>query len=261
MPTRFLNPAPVFLDLLGLGPVIGGSLAFYERGTTSPKTTWSDPGLFTPNPNPVPLDSSGRSNNEIWLDGEYSVVLRDSLGATIWTRDVVPESAAGGTIPSLLPGQFLTNDGSNLLWQPVRQVPDPSGSANRLLSTDGANLIWVPPPDIPQPPDPDVTEGSGFLQVLDTLQQWGTATIPASGDTNASMQISFPTGYAATPYIGVTVNTQTPTNSGHFVIPAVVSQSPTGFTVIVAASEFQSSTRIQSAVPVSWYAIGKKAAS
>lgn len=259
MSYRFLNPAPVFFNLQGTASAANGTLAFHERGTTTPKTTWSDPGLATPNANPVQLDSSGRSDTQVWLDGEYSVVLRDALGATIWTRDVLPESDAAASIPPLVNGQYLTSDGTNLLWQPVRQVPDPTGSNNNILSTDGANLLWIPMPAIPEPPDPDVSDGAGFLHVLGTLQQWGTGTIGASGAEQASQNVSFATAFDSTPFIALTVNTLTPTNSGHFVVPAVVSQSPSGFTAAVAASEFQSNTRIQNSVPFSWYAIGRKA--
>src|SRR4249919_955462 len=109
---QFFNPAPVFLDLLGLGLLDGGSLTFYDLGTTNPRSTWSDPGLDVGdlNPNPVPLDSAGRANAPIFLDGEYTVVCKDSGGATIWTRDVIPGGDSALSIPTLDSDKFLTND-------------------------------------------------------------------------------------------------------------------------------------------------------
>lgn len=80
---QFYNPAPVFFDLLGIAPVAGGSLAFYEISTTTPKDTWSDVDKITLNVNPVPLDASGRSSLNIFMDGDYTVICTDSLGATI----------------------------------------------------------------------------------------------------------------------------------------------------------------------------------
>ena len=94
---QFYNPAPVFFDLLGIQPVAGGSLYFYEIGTTTPKDTWSDVDMTTLNVNPIPLDASGRSSLNIFMDGDYTVICTDSLGATIWTRDI-PASAAAGEL-------------------------------------------------------------------------------------------------------------------------------------------------------------------
>ncbi|AXI82903.1 hypothetical protein FUT69_10255 [Xylella taiwanensis] len=47
-------------DVQALRPLGGGHLQFYERGTTTPKLTWSDREKSVPNPNLVPLDSAGR---------------------------------------------------------------------------------------------------------------------------------------------------------------------------------------------------------
>src|SRR5690606_6234071 len=138
MARQFLNPAPVLHDILGIDPAFNGSLTFYEIGTTDPKDTWSDYDQTVPNENPVPLDSAARSETQIWLDGEYSVVLRNEDDETVWPRDLRPEQSAGLAIPSLVSDEFLTNDGTNLAWGPVLQVPDPTGFSGRVLSTDGS---------------------------------------------------------------------------------------------------------------------------
>lgn len=139
----------------------GGSLRFYDSGTTDPAETWSDPELNTPNPNPVPLDGAGRPNNDIWGDGSYRVMLMDSQGAVIVTRDNV-SGPQGIPDPSLQSGEFLTNDGTDIFWAPIRQVPNPTGQPDgNVLTTDGAgNIAWEAPPNTRQVPDPTgITDG------------------------------------------------------------------------------------------------------
>lgn len=68
-------------------PLSGGLLYTYAAGTTTPKVTYSDAAGTTPNANPVVLDSRGEAT--VFWDGAYKVVLKDSLGATIYTQDNV----------------------------------------------------------------------------------------------------------------------------------------------------------------------------
>ena len=147
MPFQFFNPAPVFLGLDGLQLAANGSLTFYDVGTTTPRNTWSDYAQTTPNANTITLDPDARSPDQIYMDGDYTVVCKDSLGVVVWTRSIYSPTQAGDAIPALDNGKFLTNDGSNLLWQALLQVPDPTGSANSYLTTDGANLIWTTIPE------------------------------------------------------------------------------------------------------------------
>lgn len=200
MTFRFYNPAPVLHDLLGLEPCAGGTLAFFDRGTTTPRMTWADADKAVPNPNPVPLDSSGRVNNNVWLDGAYSVVLKNAAGATVWTRDVDSGSGAGQAIPALVTGEFLTNDGSNLAWAPVLEVPDPTGAEGHVLTVASGLPAWVPPAEPPVIPDPDIVIGTAppsfRAGVSDSttkiLHQYGTGSAPASGARTTNAAISFP---------------------------------------------------------------------
>lgn len=138
---QFLNPAPVLFTINGVEPVAGGTLSFFDEGTTNPRNTWSDPALTTLNANPLVLDAGGRSSAAIWLDGDYTVVLRDAIGDEVWSRIVRSDVVAGLSIPALAPG-FLTNDLTNLIWQARLEVPDPTGSAGYYLSTDGTGIFW-----------------------------------------------------------------------------------------------------------------------
>lgn len=189
------DPAPVFFDTLGLTakPCAGGSLTFCEVGTTTEKTTWSDPDKTTPNANPVQLDSSGRANTRIWLEGAYTITLRNGDGVVVWDRDVDSGQGSGAAIPALVTGQFLTNDGSNLIWQDVRQVPDPSGSADYILGTDGSNLIWKAPPEAP--PAAEVTSVDRVVIKTGGDTDWqivkGTGTATASGLNQTTLAVEF----------------------------------------------------------------------
>ncbi|AVU02515.1 gp53-like domain-containing protein [Xanthomonas oryzae pv. oryzicola] len=254
MSQRFYNPAPVFADLLGLEPLAGGFLQFYDKGTTTSKGTWSDSDLTVANQNPVPLDSSGRANTNIWLDGAYTVVLRAADGTSVWTRDVDDSAAGGATIPSLQNGQFLSNDGSNLLWGEVLQVPDPTGSSGKILGTDGANLIWEAKPEIPDLP---VENFSGAMKIGTAMIQWGTSTIAASGETVAAGNVNFPRAFSGAPVVTAQSNAAAVTNEGQIPVFAIASTNTTGFSVQVHTDDYgRNGSRISRAVPYSWIAIG-----
>jgi hypothetical protein len=87
MATRLSNPAPQFLDA-NSNPYVGGSLVFFENGTTTPKNVFSDVGGTTPIGNSVTLDARGGVPN-FYGDGAYRVRLLDSSAVQIWERDDV----------------------------------------------------------------------------------------------------------------------------------------------------------------------------
>ncbi|MGH1470173.1 MAG: hypothetical protein ACRBCS_03210 [Cellvibrionaceae bacterium] len=75
--SRFINPVPKFV--YEGEPVTNGKLYFWEVGTNTPKSTYSDPGATIPNINPVSLNADG-TVPEIWLEGNYKVALYDERG-------------------------------------------------------------------------------------------------------------------------------------------------------------------------------------
>ena len=173
----------------------GGSITFYETDLTTLKDTWSNPSLTTLNSNPVVLDASGRPLTDIWGDGSYGAVIKDSLGAVVETANNIQSGVdPGSEIPTLVTDEFLSNNGSNLLWAPVLQVPDPTGFTNNILFTDGSVPYWGP---VPTPADPDIVVGAKSFQAgvsTDTtkfLIQTGTGTAPASGAYQTSLAITF----------------------------------------------------------------------
>ncbi len=260
MSFRILNQAPQYL--LPSGQVnAGGKLYTYETDLTTLKDTWSDEAMTVLNSNPVLMDAAGRTVTDVWGDGEYGVVMTDADDVEIWTRNNVrPDAGAGAVIPALVTGQFLTNDGSVLQWQPVLQPPDPTGSNGYFLTTDGANLLWTPPAD---PPDPDIVVGTGSFQAgvssdpTKYLRQYGADSAPASGGVLTQKAVVFPTPYTATPVIQVT-NAGGTTAAGYYVDVNVIAQSATGFTVAFNGDHgiANGSGNILAPIPFGWSADG-----
>src|SRR5215469_8501591 len=77
------NGEQQFLDANG-DPLAGGFVYMYVPGSTTPKLTYVDQGLTTPNTNPIQLDSSGRAI--IWGSGSYRQVVTDVNGGLIWDQ-------------------------------------------------------------------------------------------------------------------------------------------------------------------------------
>lgn len=262
MSGRFYDPNPVYFDLLSNAPVAGGSLAFYEQGTTTPKGTWSDQALGIPNTNPVQLDSSGRANVNIWLDGAYSVRLLDSLGAVIWTRDVNDGAATASVFPPLEAGKWFTNDGSRVLWADLIQLPDPTGSDGKMVVASGGGYVLQAQPTAPVSPIV-VTDTSvkyvGTSSVI--LEQWGTFSIPASGAQIASGSFNFPVAYATVPNVQVTINRGSGAVAAGFIGDIGATASTTGATVYwdLGVDDVRSQYNLSSPLPVMWRAIGKVA--
>lgn len=253
---RILNQAPQYL--LPDGSVnAGGKLYFFESDLTTPRNTWSDEAMTVLNSNPVVMDSAGRTTTDVWGDGEYGVVMADADDVTIWTRNNV--QAAGGTgttIPALLTGQFLTNDGSTLQWSEIIQVPDPTGSSGEYLTTDGSNVFWaaITPPSVPT-----ITIGATSIQINTILDQWGTGSAPASGFRQTAQTVNFPIAFTGNPHVTVTATTITSCSGGQIAVPAVTSISPTQFTVQFDSDDFgQSNAEFTGAVTFNWRAVGVK---
>lgn len=70
-------------------PLQGGKIYFYETGTTTPKTTYSESTGTTANANPVVLDSRGEAAIYLLGDQAYKMVVKDSDDVTLYTRDPV----------------------------------------------------------------------------------------------------------------------------------------------------------------------------
>lgn len=232
MSFRILNQAPQYL--LADGSVnAGGKLAFYETDLTTPKNTWSDEGLTVLNSNPVIMDAAGRTLTDVWGDdGEYGVVMLDQFDNVIWTRNNVRANDVAGTaIPALEVGKFLSNDGSQVLWDTVRQVPDPTGSAGRVLGTDGSLVFWEPKETVPTLPESGIGDTSSAIRVGEHLLQVGSGSLPATGTQQSTTSVTFPTPFNSA--VGVNVVCQIGPSASMFAMIVVNSVSATGFSVSI----------------------------
>jgi len=157
----FTEPSPQYRDASG-NVCAGGSLKFFASGTLNAQDVFSDSALATNIGATVPLGSDGRATSgtstiTVYLDDslQYRAQLFDANGAKQWDVDQInPQAAVGNTIPALVNGYFLSNDGSQLLWDLIRQLPDPTGQSGKVLTTDGTGFSWIAKPA-------DGTEGRG----------------------------------------------------------------------------------------------------
>lgn len=86
-----VNPKFQAFDSNG-APLSGGKVYTYVGGTVTPKITYSDRDLTTPNANPVILDSRGEAS--IFCSGLLKIILKDSDDVLIWTMDNLKPSDA-----------------------------------------------------------------------------------------------------------------------------------------------------------------------
>lgn len=84
---RFPNPVPQYLDKNG-DPIPGGSLELFIAGTSTKAVTFENVQETIANPNPVPLDGTGRIPN-IFFTGSLRGICRDKDGNVIWIRDFI----------------------------------------------------------------------------------------------------------------------------------------------------------------------------
>lgn len=141
--SRLINAFEQFFDTAG-NPLTGGKLYFYESGSSSAlKDTYSDAAETVENTNPVILDADGRCP-DVFGNGSYRVILKDSSEVQILTRDPVGGST-GITFgadwnSSTVYGQSdVVRDGGKY-W--ISRAGN--NSNNRPSTDDGANWLAFP---------------------------------------------------------------------------------------------------------------------
>ncbi len=108
MPAR-INEKTQFVDDAG-NPIVNGSIFIGLQNAdpvANPITIFSDRALTIPIANPQATDSEGRSVNKIWIPGDYSIQVNDSLavqqmidldaGVDITASGVTPLDTVNGT--------------------------------------------------------------------------------------------------------------------------------------------------------------------
>lgn len=90
----------------------GAKLYWYVAGSATATDTYNDPGLATPNTNPVVADANGRWPS-IWLaEGDYKYILTSASGSPASPIITQDEFHAEGEIPTFDAGliDFLAGD-------------------------------------------------------------------------------------------------------------------------------------------------------
>ncbi len=82
MPSILFKPRIQLIDSNG-DPVVGGYIYTWAAGTSTPKNTYDDYALTTPNPNPIRTGNDGTPSNggtpiDVYLDGAYKIDIRDA---------------------------------------------------------------------------------------------------------------------------------------------------------------------------------------
>lgn len=80
-------------------PLISGELYFYDSGTTTPKTTYSDIDETIAQTHPIVLPANGRAP-DIYFTGSARLIIKDSGGTTLVDKDPVVPTGAGGNVTS-----------------------------------------------------------------------------------------------------------------------------------------------------------------
>lgn len=267
MAYRFRDPSPVFENLLGLKNAPGGQWFFWELGAVgTPKDTYQEYDLTTPNTNPVTLTSAGRFPVPVWLDGDYTVELKASDGSSIINpTDIRPEIAPGLAIPDPTghAGEYLTNDGSTVQWSGVIwNLPDPTGSASYMVvvNSDGTDYILQP---IPEPVEPAIAVTTNYVTLgMDTGDKWmiqkGSGTAPQSGTNQTTLAVTFSPAFKSGTVPHVNITPAPGTQSGGPVVPYTTSMpTASGFTAGFDVAEGSASgANITSPVAFLWEASG-----
>lgn len=95
-------------------PLAGGKVYFYEPGTTTLKTIWTDNAKTTASVNPVILTTEGTA--EIYADGLYDVKIDDAADVTVNTIDNIFYTVSTGTVMT------MTNVAANYTVTATNQV-------------------------------------------------------------------------------------------------------------------------------------------
>lgn len=240
-----------------------GKLKFYEAESTIPKDVYGGPTLSPNNGPEIDLDASGRPSLDIWGEGSYFVELYDSDDVKQGEADHV-EIPGGAALDIPIPneGEFITGDGSQFLLDEIREVPDPTGSANRVLGTDGTILQWVSQPEIPQPEI--VIDASSFRAGISSsttkyIIQEGSDTAPSSNYVITDKTVTFPKEFASTPKVFIEVTQGAVTLGGYLTDHSVTDKSTTGFTAHFNSDHGNASGSSDIGSPISfdWMAIGR----
>lgn len=160
IPVEGWQPA---LDANGV-PISGARLMFYEVGSTTPASVFSDPDLLVPLPNPVIADAAGQFPSIFAsATAAYNVRVMDAVGAQLALLEAVVPIAPGEGVAIAAEALEVANEALDTVDAAVTGKMDVTGSnAGAVVGLDfnAPFNLRVLGPDDAAPPD-GVYVGSG----------------------------------------------------------------------------------------------------
>lgn len=202
-----IPPKARFFDASG-APLASGKLYSYQAGSTTPKFTYQNftAGSGNQNTNPVILDSAGEAN--IWLDGNYKLILKDSNDVTQWTVDNVSSTTTGGNLYTttgsvnaylLTPTPALTEYATGTTYNVIFNISNTGPSTINISNIGTKSLVY--------PPSTALSSGNLVAGVIYQIVYDGT-----------NFQVLNPTTVAASPPIEITMGLSASAPTGRLVI-------------------------------------------
>lgn len=167
--------------------MVGGLLYTYAAGTSTPKVTYSDYLLASPNTNPVVLDARGEAT--LFLDGNYKYVLHDADDVLVREQDNVRDFTSSATLTNATLSGTLTVTSTAVTWS-----GNPTHSGNHTFT----NNVVV---------NGNTTLGDSSadtLTIAPNAVTWSAATITHSGDHIFSEDVTLGNAAADTATINAT---------------------------------------------------------
>lgn len=165
-------------------PLVGGLLYAYLSGTSTQTSTYTDVSGLTPNAWPVVLDANGEA--DVWINGQVKLVLRDSLGVQIWSKDNIGN-------PQIIPSQISIGNYSSLTTAVAAIGSTPTTLIIDNPTTLTGNTV-IPTTLSLQFIYPGTVAGGGFTLILNGRLNAGLYQIFSGGGA-----VTFASGYEVYP--------------------------------------------------------------
>lgn len=255
------SPNPVWFDLAGVANTPNGKIQFYLISTTTPKATYNAFSGGSTNSNPVLMDSSGRLNTQVWLDGDYSVVVYDEDDAVIDTFDLRSPTDNAAVVPVPGDDEYLGGDGTDFIPKTYRGLPDPTGLIGYVPVSDGETYIMTPLPEAPPAPEVPLENSVTGFKIGTAQVQWGTGTVPAAASAKtSSVSITFPEAFSAAAYAVIPVSSSAggSTPSGAMPTWAATNLTASGCTITanIPDDDSNSAWKLANTSPFAYTAFG-----
>lgn len=243
-----------------------GYLKFYVAGSTTPQDVYGNRALSTNNGDTIALDAAGKLEHECWADATDAYFIEVYNASDVKVGEISYREVDGGvgqTIPVPNDDEVLGGDGVNFIVRSFREVPDPTGNANKILGTDGDLVLWVARPSDGANGESDIENDDNGFSVGGIRVTYGSGTGVNAGGRTQTANVVFPVEFGAAPDIVlVTVTNSVLSSAGNMPTYAVTSKSTTGCTIKFTMGELDD-TRSQydftSAVQFNYVAYGEKA--